>query len=157
MSEVTLEIARRTYTLRCDPGQEDHVRSLGDEVDARLRRLGANLSLNDAKNMLFAALMLADELQELRLQAGAAGMDEVADGSDTRIAELEERLSEAEDETERLRLHLANANARLKESSALEAASSSTEREDEVADQIEGLAEKLERCALLLESARGAH
>lgn len=155
MSEVTLEIGRRRYTLTCDAGQEEHVRAMGLEIDARLRRLGSNLSVNDAKNILFAALMLADELHEERQKKAAPVSQGTAAEAQARIAELEERLSDAEDEGERLRLHLANANTRLKELNASRAAA--PQDEDELAGQLEALAEKLEKSASLLEGARTTH
>lgn len=75
MSEVTLQVGGRPYTVSCADGEENHVRRLAAIVDSKLGGLGANLAPGDAKNLLFAALILADELEEARLAAGASGSD----------------------------------------------------------------------------------
>ena len=64
MSEVRLTVGGRNYTLRCEDGQEDHIRKLAGVIDAKLNAMGANLSNMEAKNLLFAALLLADDLEE---------------------------------------------------------------------------------------------
>ncbi|MAG40980.1 MAG: cell division protein ZapA [Erythrobacteraceae bacterium] len=66
MSDVTLSIGGRNYTVSCADGQEDHVRHLAGVIDGKLSAMGNNLSSNDAKNLLFAALILADEVEEAR-------------------------------------------------------------------------------------------
>ena len=70
MSEVTLQVGGRPYTVSCADGEEDHVRHLAAVVDGKLAALGPNRVPGDAKNLLFAALFLADELEEIR-QLGA--------------------------------------------------------------------------------------
>ena len=64
MSEVRLTVGGRNYTLRCEDGQEEHIRKLANVIDAKLGTMGPNLSNMEAKNLLFAALLLADELEE---------------------------------------------------------------------------------------------
>ena len=66
MSEVTLQVGGRPYTVSCADGEEDHVRHLASIVDGKLAALGGNRVPGDAKNLLFAALFLADELEEIR-------------------------------------------------------------------------------------------
>ncbi|MFI8667255.1 cell division protein ZapA [Qipengyuania sp. NPDC077410] len=78
MSDVTLSIGGRNYTVSCADGQEDHVRHLAGVIDGKLSAMGNNLSSNDAKNLLFAALILADEVEEARdrpLPATEPGFD----------------------------------------------------------------------------------
>jgi len=58
MSDVTLSIGGRNYTVSCADGQEDHVRHLASVIDGKLSAMGNNLSSNDAKNLLFAALLV---------------------------------------------------------------------------------------------------
>lgn len=157
MNEITLPIGRRSYALACAPGEEEHIRSLGQEVDRRIQRLGANLSQNDAKNILIAALMLADELHEERQKAKAqpSAADTSSDAAKAQVAELEERLADAEEEAERLRQHLANANGRLKELGASKPRPIAAE--DSFTGQLAIVAETLERSAALLERGRAAH
>lgn len=66
MSDVKLSVGGRNYTVACADGQEEHVQRLAAVVDGKLGSMGTNLSSNDAKNLLFAALLLADELDEAR-------------------------------------------------------------------------------------------
>ena len=41
MSEVTLKINNRGYSLSCDPGQEQRIGELGHYVDSRLQDISA--------------------------------------------------------------------------------------------------------------------
>ena len=66
MSDVRLSIGGRRYTISCADGQEDHVRALGQQVDDKLTQMGANLSGNEAKNLLFAAILLAEDVHQAR-------------------------------------------------------------------------------------------
>jgi cell division protein ZapA len=66
VSDVRLDVGGRTYTVSCADGQEDNVRRLARMVDDKLASMRANLSTNEAKNLLFAALLLADELDEAK-------------------------------------------------------------------------------------------
>jgi cell division protein ZapA len=65
MSNVSLSIGGRSYTVNCDPGEEDHVAELGAMIDSKLSALG-QAGQNESRMLLFAALLLADEVYELR-------------------------------------------------------------------------------------------
>lgn len=55
----------KDYTLACDIGQERHLTSLVQQVDARARRLESAIGkLPESMMLLYTALMLADELHE---------------------------------------------------------------------------------------------
>ena len=95
MSEVRLTVGGREYKVQCEDGQEDHVRHLATVVDERLDRLGAGRSHFDAKNLLFAALMLADELQEHQTRTSAPD-DSMAE----RLEALADELERAADRLE---------------------------------------------------------
>ena len=69
MSDVTLSVGGRNYTVSCADGQEEHVQRLAGVIDGKLGTMGANLSSQEAKNLLFAALLLADELDEAKKDA----------------------------------------------------------------------------------------
>jgi cell division protein ZapA len=71
MSNVTLQIGGRSYTVACAAGEETHVASLGDLIDDKVKQVGG-ASLNEVRQLLFAALLLADELHEARKGAAAA-------------------------------------------------------------------------------------
>ena len=91
MSNVALTVGGRRYTVSCADGQEEHVQRLAGMVDAKLAGMGTNLTANEAKNLLFAAIMLADEVEDSR--ASQATEDAKLDGS--RLASQLERLAGA--------------------------------------------------------------
>ncbi len=106
MSEVTIKVGGRPYTLSCADGQEDHVRRLAAVVDGKLSALGENLAPGDTKNLLFTALILADELEEARLAdcgspaSGPSdhvvyGLEAVAERMETLAEKLENRRTNA--------------------------------------------------------------
>ena len=89
MNDVKLSVAKRTYTVACAEGEEDHLRHLAGMVDARLAAIGADLmGQTEAKNLLIAALILADEVHEAK-----KGMPANRDDDD-RLAETLETLAE---------------------------------------------------------------
>ena len=67
MGEVNVIIDGKSYAIGCDPGQEQRVQQLGRYVDQRLAQIangsGAN---NKAQLMVLTALLLADEVFELK-------------------------------------------------------------------------------------------
>lgn len=71
MSNVTLTIAGRSYTVACASGEEDHVARLGRLVDAKAASAGMQ-GQTETRMLLFASLLLADEVHELRGQVGTA-------------------------------------------------------------------------------------
>lgn len=89
MSEVVLTVGGRNYTLRCEDGQEAHIRSLAATVDAKLGEGVSQLPAMEAKNLLFAALFLADELEEARKSNGSDASEAVADTLEALALRLE--------------------------------------------------------------------
>ena len=71
MSNVTLQIGGRSYLVACAEGEEAHVESLGQVIEAKVRELGTG-GHNETRLLLFAALLLADELHEARKKGGSA-------------------------------------------------------------------------------------
>ncbi|HYL49096.1 MAG TPA: cell division protein ZapA [Stellaceae bacterium] len=88
MPQVTVAINGRSYTIACEPGEEDRVRQLGRSIDAKVVGFAKDApQAGEARLLVMAALMLADELSEaretLRRARGAsngpaAGLDEEA-------------------------------------------------------------------------------
>ena len=67
MSEVTLKINGRGYGLACDEGQEQRLSDLAHYVDGRLRDIAdAGAATNDSHLFVLTALVLADEVFEMR-------------------------------------------------------------------------------------------
>lgn len=89
MSEVVLTVGGRNYTLSCEDGQEDHIRDLAALVDTKLGDGVSQLPGMEAKNLLFAALFLADELEEVRKPSGSGDSARIADGLDALALRLE--------------------------------------------------------------------
>jgi len=91
MASVEVEIAARKYAVSCRDGEEDHLRSVAAIVDKRAQDAAAALgSLSEARQLLFASLLLADEIKELRAGTAPAEPDPaVADALDALAARIE--------------------------------------------------------------------
>ena len=76
MSNVTLTIGGRPYTVSAADGEETHIEMLGRMIAERVARGGASPGQSEARMLLFAALMLADELHELHKQLPPPGTPE---------------------------------------------------------------------------------
>ena len=65
MAEVDLSIAGRNYRVACRDGEEENLRSAAQLVDGKSREALAGLgALSEARQLLFASLLLADQLIE---------------------------------------------------------------------------------------------
>ena len=87
MSNITLDIAGRRFTVACGPGEEPHIEMLGRIIDSKIEGMPGLASQSEARCLLYAALLLADEVHELR-----TGASPVEDG---RAAEALERVAES--------------------------------------------------------------
>ena len=71
MPLVNVMVNSRAYTIACDEGEEEHLKALAAHVDAKAREvLAAVGQVGDARMLLMAALLIADEHHEL---AGSRG------------------------------------------------------------------------------------
>lgn len=71
MATVDLQIGSRRYSVACRDGEEEHLRSTAALVDGKAREAAEALgSLSEARQLLFASLLLADQLQDA--QSGKA-------------------------------------------------------------------------------------
>ena len=86
MSNVTLDIAGRKFTVACGSGEEPHIEMLGRIIDSKIEGMPGLATQSEARCLLYAALLLADEVHELR--SGNAPAD------DGRAAEALERVAE---------------------------------------------------------------
>lgn len=105
MASVEIEIASRKYAIACRDGEEDHLRSVAAIVDGKAHDAETALgSLGEARQLLFASLLLADELKEAR--DGNAPAPEPDPG----VAEALERLADrVENLADRLETRLTSA------------------------------------------------
>jgi cell division protein ZapA len=67
MAEVDLTIAGRPYRVACRTGEEDSLRAAAALVDAKSREALAGLgTMSEARQLLFASLLLADQIVDNR-------------------------------------------------------------------------------------------
>lgn len=94
MNNVTLTIGGRTFTVATADGEEAHIAGLGRMIDAKLAAMGDQTALSESRMLLFAALLLADELNEAQ-KAGGSGvaLDEQAGSRIEAIAGKLENLA----------------------------------------------------------------
>ena len=86
MAEVDIAIAGRSYRIACRDGEEENLRSAASLVDAKSREALSGLgTLSEARQFLFASLLLADQLID------GGGKQVVADSA---LPERAERLAE---------------------------------------------------------------
>ncbi len=90
MASIDVEIASRRYAVACRDGEEPHLKSVAAIVDRKARDAAAALgTLSESRQLLFASLLLADELKERREGSGVPAAE-----PDPALAEALERLAE---------------------------------------------------------------
>ena len=89
MTQVRIKVGPRTYSINCGPGDEEKVEKFGRLIDENYAKLGTARAPQEADNLVFAALFMADELDEMRSAASAASLE---------ITELKQKLQAAEDD-----------------------------------------------------------
>lgn len=73
MANIDIEIAGRRYNVACRDGEEQHLHSVAAMVDKRAKDAAEALgSLTETRLLLFAALLMADDIKEMRTGAGIA-------------------------------------------------------------------------------------
>jgi cell division protein ZapA len=98
MAMVEIEVASRRYSIACRDGEEPHLRDVAALVDSKARDAAEALGgLSEARQLLYASLLLADELFEARsggpAPSGPSNGGDVAAESIERLAERVERLA----------------------------------------------------------------
>lgn len=105
MSNVTLTIGGRPYTVSAADGEESHIEMLGRMIAERVTRGGAGPGQSEPRMLLFAALMLADELHELHRQLPPP-QDETPEPAAPPAAEVIARIETLAARVEKLAAHL---------------------------------------------------
>jgi cell division protein ZapA len=86
-SMVDLNIAGRVYPVACRDGEEESLQAAARLVDGKSREAIAGLgTLSEARQFLFAALLLADELLEKRPEGAASAPAPAASATDPALA-----------------------------------------------------------------------
>ena len=94
MADVRLSIAGREYIVTCKDGEEDRLNALGNLVDTKAREAGGSAGgLNESRLLLFASLLLADQLYDAQPEAAANGA-KMSARNDVQMADALERLAE---------------------------------------------------------------
>lgn len=95
MADVRLSIAGREYIVTCKDGEEARLNALGQMVDEKAREAGGSGGLNESRLLLFASLLLADQVYDAQPAASqsADGIDaEQADMLASSVERLADRL-----------------------------------------------------------------
>ena len=99
MAEVTLTIGGRSYNVACRDGGEGHLLSLATRVDAKVAEAkGAVGTASEVRQLLFAALLLADDVAEGNASPSSAADAAVA-GSLALLATRVESIADALEST----------------------------------------------------------
>ena len=69
---LTLTIGGRNHVISIAPGEEEHLVMLAQMIDERVRKLGMAQSQTEARMLLIAGLVLADELHALQTGGSVA-------------------------------------------------------------------------------------
>ncbi|MBV7267251.1 cell division protein ZapA [Erythrobacter ani] len=162
MSEVTLTVGPKSYTIICADGEEQHIENLGAMIAERYAKLGASRTPQEAQNMLFAALFLADDLAEARKVAkkSTQNVEHEKERSGGKKAELRAEIETLTKAEARAREEVADLKGQLAE--LREAASHQHDLfgapsvSDEIIEKLEALASRAEETAAALEEASAA-
>ncbi len=103
MAEVDLTIAGRAYRVACRTGEEDNLRSAAALVDAKSKEAIAGLgTLSESRQLLFAALLLADQIVDCREVELPSGPDPELIERSGKLAERLEALADALEQGDRI-------------------------------------------------------
>jgi len=92
MANIDIEVGGRRYNVACRDGEEEHFHAVAALVDQRARDAAEALgSLTETRQLLFAALLMADDIKEYR--AGAGIPDPQPLPPDPAVAQALERLA----------------------------------------------------------------
>jgi cell division protein ZapA len=89
MNRVKIKVGPRSYSIACDPADAEKVVKLGEQINQHYTKLGNARAALEADNVVFAALFMADELDEAKKIAGDARAE---------LAEARHELQRARDD-----------------------------------------------------------
>ena len=96
MAEIELTIAGRAYRVACRAGEEDNLRSAATLVDAKSKEALAGLgTLSESRLLLFASLLLADQIVDGRDVDLPSGPDPILVDRASKVADRLESLADA--------------------------------------------------------------
>ena len=90
MATVTVEVNGRPYSVGCADGQEDRVRQLARQFDDHVRQIARDVGqVGDLRLFLMAALLVSDELADIRGQLARAQSNDKGAGEAPSAAEAD--------------------------------------------------------------------
>lgn len=96
MAHVTIRINGYAYTVGCEDGQEQHLTQMAAEIEQRISSIKAiGGQSGEARLLMLAALLLADELHDLRNNAAGKSAPKPENGE--RRARLRRVAARAEE------------------------------------------------------------
>ncbi|SEG54246.1 cell division protein ZapA [Bosea lathyri] len=101
MPQVNVMIAGKAYRMACGEGEEPHLEGLAKLYDGKIEEMRQAFGeIGDMRLHVMAALMVADEVSELRqrigrLEAELAAVQGDAGATDQRLTEVEDKAAEA--------------------------------------------------------------
>ncbi len=101
MAQVTVTIAEKSYRIACEDGQEDHLRRLAGEVDAKIGEMRRGFGeIGDNRLTVMAAITFVDEREELRqrvanLEAEIARLRENRQATEASLGQAEAEVADA--------------------------------------------------------------
>ena len=93
MAQIELKIGGNAYTVACRDGEEEHLTKIAEIVDKKAQDARQAVGgVSEVRQLLFASLLLADELDEARkgpaaAPAPAAAVDETANDEQASLLE----------------------------------------------------------------------
>ena len=73
MAQLTIQVNGRPYTVGCEDGQEAHLLEIARLFDRQVRQVSQDVGqLGETRLFLMGALLLADELSDLKLRQAHA-------------------------------------------------------------------------------------
>ena len=98
MSQISITINGREYSIVCDDGQEQHLSRLAEYLDTRVAELVDSVGqIGDARLLLMVGLLIADELSDAYAELSALrdGTDGAlsTQASETAVARMNDDLA----------------------------------------------------------------
>ncbi|MHB1303060.1 MAG: cell division protein ZapA [Acidiphilium sp.] len=98
MAQVTIRINGYSYQVSCEDGQEPHLADMASEIDRRISSIKAiGGQSGEARLLVLAALLLADELHDTKDERDSARVAKPATAAPEHVARLRRITARAEE------------------------------------------------------------
>lgn len=95
MAQVTVTINGRTYPVTCNEGEEQRIAELARYIDGKVKSFARDLGqIGEARLLVLAALVIADELADAHAASGRARPANGAAAEDGKLAAGVENLAQ---------------------------------------------------------------